>query len=887
MKTLKILLFAFFPVLSYAQHDLYQDAIRAYEDGDFRGALDAFESASESFYEVQSLGDYVTCNLKMAQCHLTMGDARGCRVIAESAVEFIQEELPTQQVLLAEALALSGTAELNLGRTELAIELLLKASKLFSEDNLKSAECYENLGIAYNTNNNKELALQYHERALGIRQSTEKQNAILIADSYINLGGLYLLSEPLLSLPYFRKALANYQQNLKSNHPKVAYAYSNLAYAEAEMGNFDKAIEHLDKVDAIWSEQFSEDHPNKAYALSSRGQILKKKGDLEAALMNEQEALKMYLRIHGDKHPEVANAYFLIGQVYLAKGDFLSAVESQQNSIYANLIGQQPVSVYDLPELKNYFNADILLSSLQAKAKSMEALHFERTLKLRDIDGAVRTYIQCDELISQIRQMRLSEADKLKLGMEAKKVYENGIGLSLFLSERTFKKKEYLELAFNFCERSKSAILLEAINETNAKSFAGIPAKVLAVEDSLKNEISYLELKLTQVFGDELEKTKNDLFDYQASLRNFIAELESDYPSYFQLKYNQDLASSDELIQHLPNASALITYFTGNEKIYVFTVSGKGIEAISFDLDKQFDRKVRGLRNAIKYHLDDEMTRAASDMYQQLIPRLSTSITDLVIVPDGVLGTLPFEVLINDKSRFLIEDYKISYDYSATLLYQRLALKSHSETSGILLAAPIDFGWSREPLTSLPDSENEIKEIKILFMGDERQVAMASGKEANEGLLKSDEIGKYRYLHFATHGQVNESEPALSRIFLSPSDHEDGSLYSGEIYNLKLNADLVTLSACETGLGKIAKGEGIVGLSRALMFAGAENIVVSLWPVADQSTAQLMIDFYKQHLYHSDNNLFSDDLRKAKLAMIASENYKHPFYWAPFILVGL
>ncbi|MEQ8535039.1 MAG: CHAT domain-containing protein, partial [Imperialibacter sp.] len=148
-------------------------------------------------------------------------------------------------------------------------------------------------------------------------------------------------------------------------------------------------------------------------------------------------------------------------------------------------------------------------------------------------------------------------------------------------------------------------------------------------------------------------------------------------------------------------------------------------------------------------------------------------------------------------------------------------------------------------------------------------------------------LGQYKFLHFATHGMVNEAKPELSRIFLSPGNDEDGSLYSGEIYSLGINADLVNLSACETGLGKVTRGEGIIGLSRALMYAGAKNLIVSLWQVADASTASLMIEFYKQHLYHSDNNLFADDLRKAKLSLLNSENYKDPYYWAPFILVGL
>ena len=162
-------------------------------------------------------------------------------------------------------------------------------------------------------------------------------------------------------------------------------------------------------------------------------------------------------------------------------------------------------------------------------------------------------------------------------------------------------------------------------------------------------------------------------------------------------------------------------------------------------------------------------------------------------------------------------------------------------------------------------------------------------KSANEEFLKSKEVEKYKYLHFATHGFVNTEKPELSGILLAQDStlNEDGILYSGEIYNLKLNADLTVLSACETGLGEIKKGEGLIGLTRALLYAGSKNIIVSLWKVADNSTSDLMIDFYKNLLNEEqEKQEFSQALQQAKLKMIDEGKYAHPFYWSPFILIG-
>jgi CHAT domain-containing protein len=141
-------------------------------------------------------------------------------------------------------------------------------------------------------------------------------------------------------------------------------------------------------------------------------------------------------------------------------------------------------------------------------------------------------------------------------------------------------------------------------------------------------------------------------------------------------------------------------------------------------------------------------------------------------------------------------------------------------------------------------------------------------------------------LHFATHGVVDEKNPELSRIQLNAGvESEDGVLYAGEIYNLELNANLVTLSACQTGLGKISKGEGVIGLSRALVFAGARNCMVSFWKVADESTAQLMKNYYSI-LLNSPGHNYSATLQRAKLDLISEDRYASPFYWAPFILIG-
>jgi CHAT domain-containing protein len=192
-----------------------------------------------------------------------------------------------------------------------------------------------------------------------------------------------------------------------------------------------------------------------------------------------------------------------------------------------------------------------------------------------------------------------------------------------------------------------------------------------------------------------------------------------------------------------------------------------------------------------------------------------------------------------------------------------------------------DYGFK-----PLKENENEINLIANLVNNKLLTRTLLSGADADESHLKSLDLSKFKYIHFATHGFVNTYNSGLSGLALTNASKtgEDNILYTSEIYNLNLKADLVCLSACETGLGQNAPGEGLIGLGRAFFYSGAHNLLVSLWKVPDESTSQFMIDFY-QKFFNPDGH-FSTSLRQAKLKMIKTPSYQNPYYWAPFILIG-
>ncbi|HEY6437907.1 MAG TPA: CHAT domain-containing protein, partial [Ignavibacteriaceae bacterium] len=452
------------------------------------------------------------------------------------------------------------------------------------------------------------------------------------------------------------------------------------------------------------------------------------------------------------------------------------------------------------------------------------------------------------------------------------------------------------EMSFYFAEKSKSAVLLEAISDTNAKSFANIPDELLEEEKNLKAAVALISQKLAQKPSEDEEKyLRESLFSLNRSYQDFTKRLESQYPEYFNLKFNPASPSITQLQNLLPDKTALISYFIDeiNARVYTYIISKKKFSISDKALSKEYDKYITGLRNSLYFMEVQTFSGISRKLYQMLIPkRIPRHINDLVIIPTGRMGIIPFETLLTVEVKgkpdfkslpYLLKKYSVRYEFSAGLVLQKK--RDAATIKSVLLCAPVIFP-EKDNLNDLPGTETEVNTIANLFKGKNIGTQVYLKEHANETVIKSSSIKNYSLVHFATHGVVDENSPELSRIFLqTDSEAEDGNLFAGEIYNLELNAQLVALSACQTGLGKISKGEGVIGLSRALVYAGAKSIIVSFWSVADESTATLMTDFYRQLLENPSSN-YSRDLQKAKLNLLQQGDYSAPYYWAPFILIG-
>ena len=799
-----------------------------------------------------------------------------------------------------------GALYQNQGRNDLAIETLQKSLNDLEQDNrsadLDAADALAYLGNVYRSMGKYVQAEEQLQHALAIREQKLPETHELIAASFNDLGLVYTQLDIDKAFEYYEKALETYQKLHGNDHPKIAIANTNLGYLYHEEKLYGDAVNNYESALKIWEKIYPQPHPNKALVLMNLGQTYSSMGDQKAALAFYEKARAMYESSQGKKHPDLAYVYNLLGNELKVQNKFDEAILNYQKALIANIPNFNSEDVSVNPRISIYYNGTQLLYSLMYKAQALEGKYNGATLNDRDLEAGIKTLQVADSLIDKLRQQTTNESDKITLGAIANEVYGDGVRMAYLLSDVGLKnRKMYRELSFYFAEKSKSAVLLEAISDTNAKSFANIPNEVLNEEKDLKAAIALISQKLAQKPSDDEEKyLRETLYTLNKSYQEFTKRIESQYPEYFNLKFNSASPSIAQLQNLLGEKTALITYFIDedenngdNNRLYTFILTSKKFSIASARLPKEYDKYITGLRNGLYFQEPHTFSLASLNLSKILIPKIPGNINDLVIIPTGRMGVIPFETLLTKTPKnthqfkgfaYLLDQYSIRYEFSASLVLQKKKDGVDVKISSVMLCAPVSFP-EKDNLNDLPGTETEINTIANLFKEKNIGSQVYLKNDANETAIKSNSLKNYSLLHFATHGVVDENSPELSRIYLqNDSESEDGNLFAGEIYNLELNAQLVALSACQTGLGKISKGEGVIGLSRALVYAGAKSIIVSFWSVADESTAALMTDFYKQLLENPSAN-YSRDLRQAKLNLMKGP-YVAPYFWAPFILIG-
>jgi CHAT domain-containing protein/Tfp pilus assembly protein PilF len=757
----------------------------------------------------------------------------------------------------------------------------------------------------------------------------------------------------------FRQAAAKYEEAARLYHTlgergKEAVCLARIGFLSHQLGDLRKALEYYGQALPIF--QALGNRASEATLLNNIGGVYDALGEKQKALEYYTQALALS-RAVGDRAGE-ATTLNDIGGVYAALGEKQKALEhfAQALAIF-RAVGSRASEATTLNNIgKVYFD-------LGEKQKALEyftqALGIFRAVGFREGEavtlgniaaierdrgnlGEARTRIEAAlDLIEAVRAQAPGPELRATFLASYRGFYELYIDLLLRQHERE-PDKGHDRVAFQASERARARSLLELLTEARVDVRQGIAPELKERERAVHARLAAIQSRLLQAYQQprpdaaQIAALEAEFKRADAEREEVEWEIRRRHPRYAELQYPTPVGVS-AVQGMLEEGTALLEYVLLRESGIVFVVTREEFRAVRLGSAKTIREYVEKLREAVaagpRRGAFSNYVLHARWLYQELVQPVEAWIEgkrELIIVPDGILYYLPFELLLTsaegmggDPRRlpYLVRKYAVRYVPSASVwvgLGRPEAERREWEKTLVAYADPVygDLeGAVREAwrsafgelakLPRLPHSRREVQQIARLYPAAD--VVLRVGQEAREERVKSGEAERARYVHFAAHGVLNENKPEYSGIVLTlgaPSalatragetaqraeperagqreeSAEDGLLQVYEVFNLRLNAEVAVLSACETGLGKEVRGEGIVGLTRAFLYAGAEAVVVSLWKVMDPATAELMVRFYR-HLRAGMKK--AEALRQARLEML--DQYAHPYYWAAFVLVG-
>jgi len=815
---------------------------------------------------------------------------------------------------LAAARILSNLAVVykNLGYYDLAFSHLHQCIKILKNNKMqihpRIVIYYGNLGNVYLDQGSYETALSYYLQALNILKQTNNIVTPTEALLWNNIGLVYQYMDQLnLSKDAYLKALDISKAIFGEIHYRVASWYSNLGGLYYDMGNYAISLGYLKQSLAIYHQIYSHEDNEVAEVFERMGKNYQGLGLPELALKSFTEALESRKKIYGNLNHDLASSFNYLGKFFLDVDSLKAALNYFQQAIMANCPDFDDPELHSNPGLDDPLDQNILLQSMRLKAQTLSRLGAVKS-DHDQLQRSLEAYQLCHQLVESIRRTHQKFGDKVTLGKEAHQLYKGAITLCFQLFDLT-QDHQYLVKAFEFSERSKSGVLTEAYTVERAKHYAGIPDSLLVKEKHIKADISYNRTRLHQEQLKE-EKDENEIRYYQDRLFTSEREyealthlLETNYPQYHKLKYSHKEIDVPGIQKSLGKTTDLLEYFIGDSSLYLFVINQKGLSAQKVLLPKDLGNKIQRFRRSITDHDKETYESMAYQLYQRLLQPVTHKLTTnrLIIIPDGPLWYLNLDILLTDGEKgkdykelpYVLKEYSISYAYSANFIVDKsgwgkelvnpgqcLAF-SFTDSSNLNRGEVLALRDIREAEGDLPGTRREIKAISQILEGE-----YYYGTAANESNFrkKGDAFG---ILHLALHGEVDNRDPANSRLYFSPTADslEDNQLFAHELYNMNLPAELAVLSACNSGKGEIADGEGILSLGQAFSYAGVKSLVVSLWEVDDASAPSIMEALYK----NLKAGLPKDEaLRRAKLQYLeqASAFQASPFHWAGFVTIG-
>ncbi len=842
---------------------LYQEAIRAYQSDSTRYVLRA------------------DCYRKVGILYTDRQDYRGAVNNFIQAIKARNYQPSIVDSLHYEDFVYAGDAYYYMSKMDSAEYYYRQAEKLAVKypATEKQDKLYNSMGTYYFSLGNYRQSSSYLHKSLSIAKGSGRYDE---SDQDILRQNIALIE---LKLGNYADAISAFKPLIKGNLQPYTL-FHNIGTAFKEQKQYDSAAYYLERALP------NQNSRARNVTLNNLGTVHTRLGKLDSALHYYASSLTLNSSLFSNKNVILANAYRGVGDVKAAQLSFDSALYYYQKSLSAQTFSFNSQDIYSNPTgFADAISLPYLFETLRQKASTFGKMYAQRNTLIA-LNHSLATYQLAIRVAQHIQKTYDNDEAKLFLVNKVAPVYEEAIATAVQLHQLT-NDPQYVAQAFQFSEASKASVLTESLRDVKIKSSGQVSDSLVQDEHRIKQQITALRLKLVESQDSaQNERYRQQLNDQEIALARSIKYLQKD-EHYYQRKYQPDSLDIAALQRSLlSDDQALLEYFMGADTLYLFLMTSGALQVASAartpELDSAMQRTQRHLYDHRPGQGEDEASLAT--LYRYLIAPVADALTDarkLIIVPDGPLHYLPFDLLSVDGQRtnYLLHTHTLHYGYSASLLRQAIDERRGYPTESVLAMAPFTGGVAgnvrSQGFSLLRDSQAEVESVGGSIYTE--------GQATKRRFLRV--AGSYNVLHLATHATVNAEDPSQSFIAFYPQQRDSVAnyrLYTHELYNMRLDSvKLVILSACEAGNGQLVRGEGVMSLARAFAYAGCPNTVTTLWKADDRSSAQLTA---RLHHYLKQGWEKDEALRQAKLDYLndpaVHPAQKTPYYWANFVFIG-
>lgn len=769
-----------------------------------------------------------------------------------------------------------------------------------------------------------EDALEQNGEALSIQMGINVEPELLY-QTYIQQGNIYSeLENNEKSVFWYKKSLKDPDEDWTLEEELTTYSLEAIHYVEDEVReeNFNLALLNYERAERLVHRM-----PVSAQ-MAAWVEVYMAKGALYFSVHSYTRAEKFYAqalelmaRFYPKKHPLLAEATRYRSAIDLYQNDHNSALDWINRSLNATTYEGSPrIKGNDLPAVENAqypyewlyslaIKSNVLYSSYQEQGQATQT-QLEHCLESADI---------AMEMMVLLRASYRIEGAKYQLSELAQLVSHQAIQTCGDLYHQT-QDTRYLHQLYHYIETSKSTLLLQAAQQLRAQKVSNVPDSVVKKENDLKTRIAYYsgEVYYESKRGRYMDKArlevlKQALETAKAAYPKYLLFIKENYSAYYAMKYAGQPVACTALQERMSAQDILVNYAVVDSVVHIVLVANDKLVYRRSRIKEPLHQAARRYITSLKGEHAKDFVRYSNFWYHLLVEPIKSDFDrrSLVIIPDAELNYLPFELIptedieqrfaVSSKENYnlykdlpyLIKTTAITYNYSATLYLQALE-HDYSKVPEAFVGFAPDFSKPMPFGVADVERQNKYKDLILHPLGNavlevKRIRELTSGKAflgqlATETAFKAS-AQNYGVLHLATHGVLNHKYPLYSSLVLVGDEEEDGLLHTYELYNMQLNAEMVALSACNTGIGAIKKGEGAMSVARGFAYAGCPNIAMTLWPISDQATQVLMENFY---IYLLRGLPKAEALRQAKLNFLNTGDglICVPYFWSGLILVG-